>query len=437
VLKGSHFHCFGCANLFSRSERAVRHYGIHHVTGKTDDLQVSQPVVSIPTMQSSSSQCNDDSPVHLQSYMHRPNLSGTPAISPVIHVLTQQQASDDQFTMTLPNIGPDTSHSLKTSNVERVQCQYCGKGLHPHSLKTHIDSQHNYEARHLVISPYRFHQGVCVDAINGVFFMRRNLSGPCYPMHVQYCPNGNPPKVLCQLTECQQVMDTAARSGDVGYLCKHLLSVPYIPTQLPIIRPLSSDSLDIVINDIKLLRPSSRMECLEYQLMALREEVPLVVLLPAETSSMSDSSPSRLSFSVWDNQRKRWWSFCSRVSVTFDCQQRIWHCKHVKGLQSCMHKSMVKWYMAEHMPQLLRCAQPAADEDEADDTCSRTDFNNLECPEEAEEISQDATVPDQPPRYPPGGDLLRQMTSYIYYHKRIPADLPVSIISETTIYPKR
>lgn len=400
VIKGAHYHCFGCANLFTRAERAVKHYTTHcHIPEKHDDIVLK--------------------PEDAQSQHH-----------PVVQI---NQPAADNFTLALPNVGPNTSNSLRGSNVERVRCQYCCKSFHPHSLKTHIDKQHSEESRHLGISPYRYHKGVCVDSNNGVFFMRRNLSGPCSPVQVQYCPNGNPPKVLCQLTECQQVMDTAVRSSDVGYLCKHLMSVPYIPTQLHSVSPLGSNSLDVLINEVKLLKSSSKIECLEYQLMAIREGVPLIVPLPAEADK--DSLPTRLSFSVWVNQRKRWWSFCERVSVTFDCEQMLWHCKHVKGFQSCIHKTIVKWYMAEHMPDLIKCAQPMLDDDEADDHSVSNPYD-LDCDVEVDEIQQDPTLPE-PPCYPPSGDLLRKMTSYLYENKRIPVNLPVGLLSQIIIHPKR
>lgn len=397
VVAGAHYHCFGCANLFTRVDRAIKHYATH---------------ANLPNIEIHS---------HTAEVMAEPE--------PIAHNQSNT-TTHTHVTMALPNIAPNSSNSLRGNNIERVRCQYCEKSFHPHSLKTHIDTQHNTGASHLVISPYRFHKGICVDANNGVYFLRRNLSGPCNPVHVQYCPNGNPPKVMCQLTECQQVMDTAARSGDVGFLCKHLLSVQYIPTELPSVRPLGSNSLDYLVNGVNLLKAGSKVDCLEYQLSAIQEGVPLIVPLPP-----NDDPPSQLSFSVWVKERKHWWSFCNRVCVTFDCEQRLWYCKHVKGVQSCIHKTIVKWYMAEHMPHLLQFTQPPSTDDM--DEAEVVPFQATDIVIDEEEETSQYSAPQLASTYPPTGDMLKKATQYLLDQKTIPVNLPANLVRQVISFPKK
>ena len=222
------------------------------------------------------------------------------------------------FVMTMHNLGPSAAPFKRPgSSMDHVPCPHCGKELHPHSLKVHITSQHQRATVHdtgSVIDATNFQSGVCVDQRANIFLVRRNKYGAGFCYHVQYCPNGNPTAVACQLKSCQQVMDPAARSGLHGFVCQHLKSVPFLPNDVPQ-QFLGAESLDFLMNDLRLLKPGRRPEdYLSYQVAAAVAGVPMIVQLRGE----SYTSCRFLNFSVWDRgERKKWWSFHGRVCATY------------------------------------------------------------------------------------------------------------------------
>lgn len=296
--------------------------------------------------------------------------------------------------------------------------------------KVHIDSQHKKgmdSDSDGMVSSTSYHTGVCVDERMGIFLLRRNRGGANYCTHVQYCPNGRPPVMKCQINSCQQVMDTAARSDLQGYICTHLQSVPFLPKRVPQ-QVLTSDSLDFLVHNIKLLKPARRDECLQYQAAAIAAGVSMIVQLPSENYTSS----RYLNFSVWDKDgRKKWWSFCGRVCVTYDTEKFIWYCKHVKGSQSCIHKTVAKWFMAEanQFPEHLMRSTPQ--EVDNDDDC---DSNEDVCgASDTDAPDEDLTPSNQ---YPPHGKMAEEMTKYILGNKKIPPTLPTSLTSGAMSYPK-
>ena len=427
----AHYHCFGCQNLFPKS-RARLHYGLHRIHTCTSDT--STPVQTQQTLQQTLPE-----PLPTQSPLHMPTqnddeFDGNPEENASSFDITLQQEVTAPLMMTMHNFGPSSAPFTRLgSSTDRLPCPHCSREFHPHSLKSHIDSQHRngslgHQGNNITATSYHF--GVCVDEGAGVFLVRRNRRGVSYCAHVQYCPNGNPPVMACQVKACQQVMDTAARSGLLGYVCKHLQSVPFLPKSVPW-QVLGSGSLDHLINVLQLLRPSRKDECLKYQAAALRAGVSMIVQLKGE----SYASSRYLNFSVWDGgERKKWWSFYGRVCVTYDCEQHIWFCKHVKGSQSCIHKTIVKWYMAEtkQFPDHLMSSLPRevdSDEcnsDDADHETMEPDIDGIE--EEPLQISR---------HFPPQEGMAKEMARYIFSNKKIPVALPVSLTSGATSFPKR
>ena len=97
-------------------------------------------------------------------------------------------------------------------------------------------------------------------------------------------------------------MDTAVRSGLLGYVCNHLQSVPFLSKSVPWHTLGSgSGSLDYSINVLQVLRPNRKYGCLKYQAATSRAEVPMIVQLKGE----SYTSSQYLNFSVWDGGERK------------------------------------------------------------------------------------------------------------------------------------
>ena len=273
--------------------------------------------------------------------------------------------------------------------------------------------------------------------MNGIFLVRKNRSGACFASHVQYCPNGNPPVMACQVKSCHEVMSTASRSGLQGYSCSHIQSVPFLPRQVPPQRQLSVESLETLIDKL-VLKPARRDQCLAYQNAANMKGVPLIIQL----EGTEHSSYRYKNFSVClDDSRKKWWSFAGRVCVTFDSVNHVWHCKHVKGSQSCIHKTIVKWYMAEtnQFPFVaFDSVDEGLDESSDDETIAQTsDYeNDVENDENMVAKGSSTSLPRQ---YPPSANCAEKMCTYIYHNKKIPPDVPIGLLyfakrNETKLY---
>ncbi|KAK3731073.1 hypothetical protein QZH41_012181 [Actinostola sp. cb2023] len=439
-----HYHSFGCDNLFTKS-RAQIHYTLHTVQPPVETTHIcnqlhhpqtyspvqtqtciglpqhpsSSPLTSIAALPTDTSMCSDhDAPEES-------------ACSVTMH-----QETTPQLMTTIHNLGPSPDSFTKGSSTSRLPCPHCSREFHPHSLKVHIDKQHKDELGVNVdntITSTNYHVGVCVDERAGIFLVRRNRSGVSVCAHVQYCPNGRPPIMACQLNVCQQVMDTAARSGLQGYICSHLQSVLFLPKRVPH-QVLTSGSLDYLINDLQLLRPSRKEECVAYQADATIAGVSMIVQLIGE----SHTSSRYLNFSVWDkDERKKWWSFNGRVCVTYDSNQHVWFCKHVSGSQSCIHKTIVKWYMAEtkQFPgHLMSSLSQEVDNDDCD--TNEVDHETISEPDMCSNGTEDVSAITRK-QYPPQGNMAEEMTKYMLSYKRIPVSMPVSLKSGASAFPRR
>ncbi len=416
-----HYHCFGCGNLFRRN-RALAHYRTHCSSfGDNPSATVPLPSISLsdlraePPVEASSEEPTEDATIDVDEPPEDAGSAG----------------SDDHTMMTtLRFVGPRIA-PFERSTTPRSECPHCKRHFHPHALKQHIASQHSSIPP--TIGPSRYHPGICVDEREGLFLVRKNRAGVSACTHVQYCPNGTPPVMACQVKTCQQVMDTAARSGLKGFICEHLESVPFLAKAPSAQKLLSHESLALLIEQTKLLRPSRRSQCLQYQQEAASTGVGMVYQLPLDCLGSS----RYLNFSVWTKgeERKKWWSFKGRVCVTYDTQSHMWHCKHVKGTQSCIHKTLVKWYMAEtgQIPMNQQTSNPPMDEEpEEGEEEGEVDAD----PEPLEDEDEALSWPG-PCMYPPQGRIAEEMSRYILASKKIPSYLPGSLTCAAKTYPKQ
>ena len=113
----------------------------------------------------------------------------------------------------------------------KVPCPSCSKLFHPNALSQHVRSQHIGTNNSNEISTQRHLRSVCVDQVNGIYLVRKSFSGGDYVIHVQF--KTSPPQCFtCSDNSCKQLHETAARSNNTSFMCKHLKSVHFFVSQV-------------------------------------------------------------------------------------------------------------------------------------------------------------------------------------------------------------
>ena len=142
------------------------------------------------------------------------------------------------------------------------------------------------------------------------------------------------------------------------------------------------------------------MKCLERQTEAAAAGVPLSCLVtvcgPTNTRYISVYEPA---ISYYSRQ--------GRVIVTYNSRQLTWHCPCIKARMSSVHKNVVKWHLFHTEANLFRRVRTVED----------PESSHRPIEEEMDEDEDNA-------QYPPEGNILRQMLTYIFEHKKIPTVLP-------------
>ena len=263
----THYHCFGCTQGFKRTNETIRHIqSTHNVqlsTLSSKELpqwhQKQQPQLQQqqqPQKQQQPSQRHqlplEKQPGQQQQSMQRQQLpqplnqqqqqqlqqqswqqqSPRPLheqqqqlellqVDQLAQQLQQQQQNQQYQMHQQVQYKPVESRSIRQQPA-RVKCPYpnCGREFHPNSLSTHIKTQHT-ELGRKGINATRYMHGACVDSVNGIYMVRKQLRATDHPVHCQF-KTSHPSSIVCSVERCHQHSDTATRSGQAYFVCDHV-----------------------------------------------------------------------------------------------------------------------------------------------------------------------------------------------------------------------
>lgn len=94
--------------------------------------------------------------------------------------------------------------------------------------------------------------------------------------------------------------------------------------------------------------------------------------------------------------------------VVYNARTNSWHCPCIQSRRSCPHKYIAKWHLFQKYPELFRSKKST-------ETCIEVDQTSPD---------NDDDLPDGGTHYPPNGTMLKNMVTYLYEQKKIPAILP-------------
>ena len=180
------------------------------------------------------------------------------------------------------------------------------------------------------------------------------------------------------------------RSGNAGYTCVHLQSVPYsVPAEECHLR---LKCLEQMIKD-GFQRPCRKSDCEGLLIRAKQELTPLLVRMPND-----GFSSERLAFFSVFTDHESFWCKSGRTVVTLDTKTSELCCKcRQKG---CKHRSVVKWWLYQEG----KC-------------------NIIPNLNEVNKVEQNEENPALNSLYPPSGEKLIKMVQYIQKEKEIPDTL--------------
>ena len=295
--------------------------------------------------------------------------------------------------------------SLRKSVEKKVPCPSCNKLFHPNSISQHIKTKHSACLTTNNISSEHHLRSVCVDPVNGIYLIRKSFSGGDYVLHAQF-KTSFPQSIKCTSSACKELCETAGRSGETGFMCIHLKSIPFsvAASSLP---ALGEEALKSLVYEMKWIKPERMKECKHLQEKAMLSKSALVVQFP--TSSVGSSRFRH--FSIFSNTPP-----FNRVIVTFDCATLSFTGKCCGG-SYCVHRNVAKWYIKQHEPQLLR----------SDNILGANDLSSGD-------PNSSCTV-----IYPPNDkDISKKILGYLHSVKKIPPDLPIELtVGHSCDYKKR
>ncbi|XP_016318301.1 uncharacterized protein LOC107670269 [Sinocyclocheilus anshuiensis] len=319
-------------------------------------------------------------------------------------------------TVTTPVILPTTivsSGRVRVQPVIKRRCPICSVLMNRKNLKKHIDRKHIEQPMQDISAAFHL-TSQCVDKTNGIFTVLKATKGQSVPLHVQYKTWGEEHKVLCEVNECQVNMEVARRSGLFSYQCKHIKSVMYCTSSAEPVT-LKEEVLTEMVK-AKWFGSEKKKICLTRQQLADGHCMPISV----QTSI--DIPQTKKFISVFEPSVS-YYSRLGRVMVVYDTKLNTWHCPCAKSKCSCVHKYIAKWHLFQTQRDLFR-------------TVFSTEHSPNKRPHPQSEEEEDFT--NESPVYPPKGLGLKNMVSYIFQNKKIPAVLPddVRVPSPEKNYPR-
>ncbi|XP_027881588.1 uncharacterized protein LOC114149740 isoform X1 [Xiphophorus couchianus] len=411
----SHFHCPYCFSTIDRRDRFVNHLVKHAATFNivsscasaqtlvhptATNLQATQTLVHPTTTNLQATQTL----VHptttnlqaTQTLVH-PTTTNLQATQTLVHPTT----TNLQATQTL--VHPTTTNLQATQEPVRsedmITCEMCNLRLRKKNLRIHLKRKHQENVE--LISQDHHLRSQCVDAEKGVFAVEKSFYGPSKPLHVIKNTWSQFHRSECELDRCNANAQFAKRSGILPFECEHIQSLRFCSLTTDSEGPLSETTLNILVDNLW-FSLQRKEELLNNQQEALSNNTPFSVLL------FGSGTDTTFHVSVFE-PKMVFFSRLGRVIVTYDKGKNTWHCACTEGKRSCTHKATAMWHLFEKMPDMFREAVNS----EEDVMCGTT---VSECQEDSGSITDEAA---------------ERIIKYLIYQKKIPADLPDSLITSS------
>ncbi|XP_027881589.1 uncharacterized protein LOC114149740 isoform X2 [Xiphophorus couchianus] len=425
----SHFHCPYCFSTIDRRDRFVNHLVKHAATFNivsscasaqtlvhptATNLQATQTLVHPTTTNLQATQTL----VHptttnlqaTQTLVH-PTTTNLQATQTLVHpTTTNLQATQTlvhptttnlQATQTL--VHPAATNLQATQEPVRsedmITCEMCNLRLRKKNLRIHLKRKHQENVE--LISQDHHLRSQCVDAEKGVFAVEKSFYGPSKPLHVIKNTWSQFHRSECELDRCNANAQFAKRSGILPFECEHIQSLRFCSLTTDSEGPLSETTLNILVDNLW-FSLQRKEELLNNQQEALSNNTPFSVLL------FGSGTDTTFHVSVFE-PKMVFFSRLGRVIVTYDKGKNTWHCACTEGKRSCTHKATAMWHLFEKMPDMFREAVNS----EEDVMCGTT---VSECQEDSGSITDEAA---------------ERIIKYLIYQKKIPADLPDSLITSS------
>ena len=121
----------------------------------------------------------------------------------------------------------------------------------------------------------RHHRALCIGGTSDMYLVSKNLKGPGHPIHVQKRTFLGNAVSTCELSDCLNVKQAAARSFLPSFECDHILSVAFADSYFLSVT-LKDESLTNLV-ERQLFSESQKSACLALSAKAEKENCPAVV----------------------------------------------------------------------------------------------------------------------------------------------------------------
>lgn len=318
-----HFHCPLCDRQLRRKQDFIKHAESCNKQIASGDMNVAQSESS--DNESESTQNDPDVPLpHTTAEETQPNRDNIPENRDN----TPDMQSSPSHEEATEEIHQDDVTSLGNTSV----CSYCKRNYAKTFLKEHIRRVHLEKSK----IP-DMHYSVTVDRANGIYAVAIRREGVQHPTHVMRLVSSASPRIECGQNTCNDLRETEARSGNLGFMCIHLRSVEYCNVN-GIVYELDDGKLEEMKRD-GFMNASRGRELLDMKKSASVDNVPLIVFIPPR-----ETNSSRYQwYSVYSNRSvQQYWSKFNRVIVTVDTDNKKITCKC--RTKACIHSSVIRWH---------------------------------------------------------------------------------------------
>nr|XP_055064926.1 uncharacterized protein LOC129447284 [Misgurnus anguillicaudatus] len=371
----AHFHCV-CECFFFHKNRLINHLSKSHCIPPGKELQTLLPgytLTGLTTKEAETSLTDDD--------------DGTaPTRKEAETSLTKGEVRKP---LTGEKDGTAPLLSIKTRRRQTAICPECNMCMNKKNMFKHILRKHS-GVHTLDVTSNSHLPSQCLDHLNGIFAVVKTMHRSSVPLHVKKIW-GDTQQVYCESPQCQSNHDLA-----VSFQCSHVRAVDYCSSTAES-ELLKEDVLSEMVAK-KWFGGDRKAECLKLQSLATSQSVPLsvetTVGVPTFKHYVSVFEPNV--------------SYLRRVMVVYNARRNSWHCPCIQSRRSCPHKYIAKWHLFQKYPELFRSKKST-------ETCIEVDQSTPD---------NDDDLPDGGTHYPPNGTMLKNMVTYIYEQKKIPAILP-------------
>ena len=221
---------------------------------------------------------------------------------------------------------------VKREVMQTSACPICQKVMRNDCLNRHFKTRH---------SKTRTPQSVCVDKLNAIYMVPKNVTGVMYPIHVQKLLQSPTPKVFCEEASCSDLMKVCEHSGIRNVMCAHLNKVNLSDTFFPEDVVLDEEilySLGCENDDgEKILNSSTIQQCIELNNLAISNDISPVVVFDNNRYTHLSIYSNKVHYNA---KLKRYVVTCDNNSGSLDCGCCI-------RKVNCVHKSMALWLMKQ------------------------------------------------------------------------------------------